>query len=93
MVEQLIEGVLAGNRRIVRRASGTLYDIVNAEGERMERVAGVKTIRNLADRGLLAWDGGAFDPEAAAIPTERGRFVAKHGPANTKWLSGAGDAR
>ena len=39
----------------------------------------VATIRNLCARDLMAWDGGAFDPEAAAVVTERGRFVLKHG--------------
>jgi hypothetical protein len=39
----------------------------------------VATVRNLCERDLMAWDGGAFDPEAAAIVTERGRFVLKHG--------------
>jgi hypothetical protein len=29
---------------------------------------------------LLAWDGGALDPEKAAVITERGLFVLKHGP-------------
>lgn len=39
----------------------------------------VATIRNLCARDLLAWDGGAFDPEAAVVVTERGRFVVQHG--------------
>src|SRR5580658_3016903 len=42
--------------------------------------AGVSTIRALCARDLMAWDGGAFDPEAAAVITERGRFVLAHGP-------------
>lgn len=40
----------------------------------------VKTVRNLCSRDLLAWDGGAFDPESAAVVTERGLFVLSHGP-------------
>ncbi len=39
----------------------------------------VSTIRNLCAHELLAWDGGAFDPEQAAVITERGRFVATQG--------------
>lgn len=35
------------------------------------------TMRNLCRRELMAWDGGAFDPESAAVLTERGRFVLK----------------
>ena len=37
------------------------------------------SVRNLCRRDLMAWDGGAFDPEASAVVTERGRFVLKHG--------------
>ena len=38
------------------------------------------TVRNLASRELLEWTGGAFDPEASAVATERLRFVLKWGP-------------
>lgn len=37
------------------------------------------TVRALCARELMAWDGGAFDPEASAVLTERGRFVVLHG--------------
>lgn len=40
----------------------------------------IATLRNLCARDLLAWDGGAFDPEAAAVITERGRFVLRVAP-------------
>ena len=40
----------------------------------------VTTLRNLCARELLAWDGGAFDPESAAVLTERGRFLLAWGP-------------
>lgn len=46
--------------------------------ERIENVLR-STVRSLASRDLLAWDGGAFDPEAVAVVTERGRFVAQWG--------------
>lgn len=39
----------------------------------------VSTVRSLCARELMAWDGGALDPEAAAVVTERGRFVLEHG--------------
>lgn len=39
----------------------------------------IATLRNLANRDLIAWDGGAFDPEASAVLTEHGRFVIAHG--------------
>jgi hypothetical protein len=37
------------------------------------------TILNLCARELMAWDGGAFNPEGAAVITERGRFTLAHG--------------
>lgn len=37
------------------------------------------TVRNLCDRGLMAWEGGAFTPEALAVITEKGRFVLAYG--------------
>jgi hypothetical protein len=39
-----------------------------------------RTLRNLCARNLMAWDGGAFDPEAVAVITENGRFVYQHRP-------------
>ena len=45
-----------------------------------EKPIGIKTVRNLCAHDLMAWDGGAFNPEGAAVVTERGRFVLKHGP-------------
>jgi hypothetical protein len=39
----------------------------------------VSTLRMLCRHDLLAWDGGAFDPEAAAVLTERGTFTMRHG--------------
>lgn len=42
-------------------------------------VCGVRTVRNLAARELVAWEGGAFAPEARAVLTEHGRFVLRHG--------------
>lgn len=43
-------------------------------------VCRIPTLRALCAHGLLSWDGGAFDPEAAAVITERGQFVLQHGP-------------
>lgn len=40
----------------------------------------IATVRALASRELIAWEGGAFEPEAKASLTERGRFVLAHGP-------------
>lgn len=71
--------LLEGNRRLVRqRHSKHFYEVIG-EPEAVGRVAGLPTIRNLIARELLAPDGGAFDPEAAAVLTERARFVVQHG--------------
>lgn len=39
----------------------------------------LSTVRNLCSGELMAWDGGAFASETAAVITERGRFVVAHG--------------
>lgn len=44
-----------------------------------ERPIQVATVRALCKYDLMAWDGGLPDPEAAAVVTERGRFVLKNG--------------
>ena len=49
------------------------------KGARPDRPIYVATVRNLCSRALMAWDGGAFDPEAAAVITERGVFILKRG--------------
>jgi hypothetical protein len=51
-----------------------------AEGR--QPVARIATLRNLERRGLIAWDGGAFDPEAKTVITERATFVLKHAREN-----------
>lgn len=48
--------------------------------ERRFPVCSLPTARNLSARELITVDGGALDPEARFIITERGRFVLKHGP-------------
>lgn len=45
----------------------------------IKRICRLPTVRNLASRGLLDWDGGALDPEARAVLSDRGRFVLAHG--------------
>lgn len=39
----------------------------------------IPTVRKLCAHELMAWDGGTFEPEAAAVVTERGRFVVAKG--------------
>lgn len=57
-----------------------MYAPETYDGRYASRPIRKPTMRNLCARELMAWDGGAFDPEAAAIITERGLFVIKHGP-------------
>ena len=74
---------LAAGRVLVRsvRIRGGYYDAVGAGGgvSSIAKAARVDTVRNLARRELVAWDGSAFDPEARAVLNERGRFVIQHG--------------
>jgi len=42
----------------------------------------LSTARKLCAHGLIHVNGGATDPEAAFVVTERGRFVWRHGEAN-----------
>jgi len=64
--------------RLVRPAGKATYVVM---GDRGQVAAGIRlaTVRNLALRGLLEWHGGAFDPEAEAVMTERAAFVLRHG--------------
>jgi hypothetical protein len=70
--------------RIVRRSVKPSIYTLDGQAALLCRIA---TLRNLCERNLLAWDGGAFDPEMAAVVTERGAFVAAHGqlPEGARW--------
>ena len=73
-----LELACEGVRFVRRPGRATVFD---AERGGRQQPAGVRypTIRNLCERDLLAWDGGAFKPGDAAVVTERGRFVVAHG--------------
>lgn len=62
--------------KIVRRSTKPSVYVLNGKAELLCRAG---TIRALAAHDLLAWDGGAFDPEQAAVITERGTFTVAHG--------------
>jgi hypothetical protein len=64
-------------RRFVRSPGTVNYYDALGEPHAIARAAGLRTVRNLAARDLLEWNGGAFDPERVATLTERGRFVFK----------------
>lgn len=73
---------LTGSNRLRRAASGY---VVDGPGLPMPKPVRLPTLRAMAARGLVDWDGGAFDPEAAAVLSEQGRFVlAKGRPDTTK---------
>ena len=72
---------LTGSNRLRRAAGGY---VVDGPGLPPPRPIRLSTLRNLAARGLVDWDGGAFDPEAAAVLSEQGRFVLAKGRPDTK---------
>src|SRR5215207_3914874 len=55
-----------GNRKLVRTRHSTVYDACGGAHD-VSHVARLPTVRNLATRELLAWEGGAFDPERVAV--------------------------
>jgi len=66
-----------GGNKLQRFERG-MYDVVNHLGS-LETGIRLATVRSLAARSLLDWNGGAFDPEALAVLSEQGRFVLAHG--------------
>src|SRR5689334_10700805 len=60
-------------------ASRTRFDALG-EPHGLSNVCGAPTLRNLMARELVVW----ASPRKAVI-TERGRFVLKHGPSETRW--------
>lgn len=72
--------IVATGKRLVRSGGTKHFYDAHGEPHALPRVAGLKTVRNLCIRELLAWQDGAFDPEAKAVITERGLFVVRHGP-------------
>ncbi len=70
---------LRPGRVLVRcRWSRNYYDAVG-EPYAIAKAARLDTVRVLAARRLVGWDGGATDPERRAVATERVRFVIQHG--------------
>lgn len=67
---------LTSGNRLRRAHSGY---VVDGPGLPLPRPVRLSTLRAMADRGLVDWDGGAFDPEAAAVLSEQGRFVLAKG--------------
>lgn len=74
-----IETLAAGRYRLARTLGSINFYDASGEPYALARVAGLKTVRNLAARELLDWDGTADDPERAAVLSDRGRFVLAHG--------------
>lgn len=78
-----------GNDRYVRYGAGY---VVDGPGVPLPKPIRLATLRKLAAHGLVDWDGGAFDPEAAAVLSEQGRFVLAKGRPETKARSGVSRA-
>lgn len=72
---------IMGTGRCLRRSPGsrTRYHAYG-EPHAVGNVCGLPTVRNLCARDLCHVDGGAIDPEAKIVLTERGKFVLKFGP-------------
>lgn len=64
--------------RLEKMPGGTRYTLTRAWGRGSPRIL-VPTVRALVARRLLDLDGGAMDPEFAAVLSEHGSFVVKHG--------------
>ena len=80
------------NRRELRRnrKMPSLYDVVGdpqavKEPYAIRRFCRLSTARALCAHGLLAPDGGAPDPEAKFVITERGVFVLRFGHHVEDW--------
>lgn len=73
----LINYLATHSVKLVREGSTSSYIGVEGDTKSHGRLAGLKTVRSLAARDLLAWEGGAFDPEAKATLTEKAVFVFK----------------
>lgn len=79
--------LLLAKFRPVRRVRDKTYEIADlAESAETAFSTRLSTIRALGALGLIDWTGGVFDPEAAAMISDKGRFVALQGPDNTHWL-------
>lgn len=67
---------------VARIGNTAIYDAVS-DCVLIYDICRIKTVRALAARDLLDWDGGAFTPEARAILSDRARFVIAHGRPKT----------
>ncbi len=84
---RVLEALEPGRELVRLRCPRSGYAAVAARSalDSIKRICRLPTVRNLASRSLLDWDGGALDPEARAVLSDRGRFVLAHG-------KGVGDA-
>lgn len=71
--------IMAEGRKLHREPHSTWYVGIGRPAA-CGRVCRQPTIRNLIARELVDLEGGAFDPEAIVMLSDKGRFVLKHGP-------------
>ena len=80
--------VVGTGRVLVRtKCSPTFYGAVG-EPHAVSKVCRLSTARALCAHELLAPDGGALDPEAKFVITERGSFVLRFGYHRDSWWRG-----
>lgn len=77
-------------RYLVRTKYQPSFCDAYGEPHAISRVCQIKTARALCAHELLAPDGGAFDPEAKFVITERGSFVLRFGYTIGTWWRGDG---
>lgn len=80
----ILRHLAARGGRLEKRAGGTMFSATRNWGGAAPPRIMLSTVRALASRYLLDWDGGAIDPEAAAVLSERGAFIVKHGGTNDR---------
>ncbi|ACI92693.1 hypothetical protein OCAR_5562 [Afipia carboxidovorans OM5] len=81
-VQRFVLRTMAGGRYLSRAIrSKAQYDAIG-RAPVVLNICKLSTARKLCAHGLIHVNGGATDPEAAFLVTERGRFVWRHGEAN-----------
>ncbi len=78
---RVLEALEPGRELVRLRCPRSGYGAVATRSalDSIKRICRLSTVRNLASRSLLDWDGGALDPEARAVLSDQGRFVLAHG--------------
>lgn len=68
-----------GHKLVRKPHLRTFYDALGGHADAETKAAGVRTVRALCSRELLACEGPALDPEKVVVLTDHGRFVLARG--------------